>query len=304
MGKCSTCHWISRNGRCLNNNSHHGINRDQMSDNDTCSFYEMDFQLKRNMEQQERERKEREREREERQKWIASEEGQRWQAEEERKKRERLEREKREQEEHEREKREYQKWLATDEGQQHQKEVMLSEQRRCAEAAFRNIRNTIIRCIIGGIIGFFLGVLLAIWSRMDINYTALTIIIGVVPGVIMGFITKGDSISECVRMGAISYAIIFLIFSIIGDFSLADPIIGAIGGAIGGIIIGAFGGIFRNDPVLREDTSHTLYLSFSKNTYKNPKVSRSIEQKTCEKCGKKVNEDIFKCPECRNESFI
>ena len=48
--KCSTCHWISRDGRCLSNESSHGLNRDQMSDNDGCPFYKMNNELKRDIE--------------------------------------------------------------------------------------------------------------------------------------------------------------------------------------------------------------------------------------------------------------
>jgi hypothetical protein len=33
------------------------------------------------------------------------------------------------------------------------------------------------------------------------------------------------------------------------------------------------------------------------------KFSTVVEQKTCDKCGQKVNEDIFICPKCGNESF-
>ena len=33
------------------------------------------------------------------------------------------------------------------------------------------------------------------------------------------------------------------------------------------------------------------------------KVSTSVEQKICKKCGEKVNEDIFVCPKCGSESF-
>jgi len=35
----------------------------------------------------------------------------------------------------------------------------------------------------------------------------------------------------------------------------------------------------------------------------NVKVSTSVEQKICRRCGEKVNEDIFICPKCGCESF-
>jgi len=57
--KCSTCHWISRDGRCFNNSSPHGLNRDQMPASGSCFKYQMDFDLKRRLEEQERERKNR-----------------------------------------------------------------------------------------------------------------------------------------------------------------------------------------------------------------------------------------------------
>ena len=75
MGNCGTCHWISRDGRCLNNRAPHGLNRDYMSANDSCSYYMMN-------------------EEQEHQRWLASPEGKRFQAEEKRKKEEKERKEK------------------------------------------------------------------------------------------------------------------------------------------------------------------------------------------------------------------
>lgn len=145
--KCDTCRWISRDGRCFNNNSPHGLDREQMSANDSCSSYEMDFALKRNMEQQKKEREESERKERERQKWLASEDGQRWQADERKRKEheehERRERERREREELERKEREYQKWLASEEGQKWQAE---ERERKRIEAEREKKRKTLANC--------------------------------------------------------------------------------------------------------------------------------------------------------------
>jgi len=118
--KCSTCHWHNRDGSCSSNRSPHGLNRDYMSDNDSCSSYEMNYELKRDIERQE-ERKERERKEREHQEWLASEEGQKWQAEQKRK-------EEKERKERERKEREHQEWLASEEGQQWQAEQKRKEE--------------------------------------------------------------------------------------------------------------------------------------------------------------------------------
>jgi len=57
--QCGTCHWISRDGRCFNSRAPHGLNRDQMSPNDSCSYYMMNPNLKSALEAQEREERER-----------------------------------------------------------------------------------------------------------------------------------------------------------------------------------------------------------------------------------------------------
>ena len=92
--KCDTCHWKMSSGRCQRGQSPNG-----------CSEYMLDPALRRAMEQEAEERKHQE--------WLRTEAGQKWQAEEKRKKEEeRLERERKE--------REHQEWLASEEGQKWQ----------------------------------------------------------------------------------------------------------------------------------------------------------------------------------------
>jgi len=123
MGNCGTCHWILRDGRCSNHDSPHGLNRDQMSASDSCSYYMMNPILRRSIEaqqeeqeRQERERQERERKERERQEWLKTAEGQKWLADEKERKHKELE-------EHERKERIHQEWLKTEEGQRLQKEL-------------------------------------------------------------------------------------------------------------------------------------------------------------------------------------
>ena len=54
------------------------------------------------------------------------------------------------------------------------------------------------------------------------------------------------------------------------------------------------------------DRHNTIYDSspIVKTPISSIKISKpAVEQKICSKCGEKVNEDIFICPKCKNESF-
>ncbi|MCL2722565.1 MAG: hypothetical protein FWD47_14640 [Treponema sp.] len=131
--KCDTCHWKMSSGRCL---------RDQSPN--SCSEYMMNPDLRRAMERQESERRERrereelERREKERQEWLKTDEGKKWQAEENRKKEEeRLAKERKE--------REHQEWLKTEDGQKWQAEENEKKEQerqlRLKEEAEENRKN-------------------------------------------------------------------------------------------------------------------------------------------------------------------
>jgi cation transport ATPase len=192
FNKCDTCHWIGRDGRCCNNDSPHGRNRDYVSANDSCLEYMMDPQLRRNLEvQQEREKEERKRR--EREQWLASEEGQKWQAEEKRKQEE-------ERKERERKEREHQEWLKTDEGQKWQAEEEQKEEDRKSlerklkiEQYHKEVKKEIlIGSFITTTIGIVGTILIALFNNMSFNSGEFLSMLGVF--IWMGFGIGGNII--------------------------------------------------------------------------------------------------------------
>ena len=114
----------------------------------------------------------------------------------------------------------------------------------------RRKQTRVIRCIIGGIIGVFLGLVSMGFSsgpydRESIIFEIIGVFLAfvcIVSGVIIG--KTAESAGKGARMGAIIFAIIFLIATLLGNprafISLTGA--GAAMGAIGGAIIGALGG--------------------------------------------------------------
>jgi len=120
---------------------------------------------------------------------------------------------------------------------------------------------------------------------------------------------------------------IILWFTLISSIVLGGIVgygIGYAGGAFIGIILGGLlglvfiiitGGIiatFINIDDNLEEIAKVIKSKYSNNKidYTNispsnilPSIDPSNSFKTCDKCGQNVNEDIFKCPKCGNESF-
>jgi hypothetical protein len=186
--KCSTCHWISRDGRCFNNRASHGLNHDQMSANDSCPGYMMPYALKQELEAQpERERKE-----QEHQKWLVSEEGKKWQAEEKRKREE--ERERKAQEE-----RKHREWLTTKEGRRWQKKENVIDLLISIAQPFVWISQ--IAFVVFSIIFFIPAV-----EKLESGLSGFIIFLGVVN--IIAFLVMFFSNSGCIR-------VFFLVLSIL-----------------------------------------------------------------------------------------
>ena len=228
LNTCSACHWRRRDGRCMKTD-------EPTSDNDRCSSYEIDIALKNQIENQI--------EREKREIWRASPEGQK-QLEEQRRKdeekarRERLEREKLE------------RWLASEAGKKWQEEEKL---RKKKVQAIRT-KKTIIRCIIGVVFGFIIGL---IFAAVDSDAsTGKVITIGILGSIAFAatayFSGDNRNIPEGIGTGVVSGAISFgimgtIIFIILRETFIVGTIVGAIVGAVGGAIIGILcGGILRN----------------------------------------------------------
>ena len=118
------------------------------------------------------------------------------------------------------------------------------------ELELRKKQTRVIRCIIGGIIGVFLGLVSMGFSSGPYDRESIVFeIIGgflalvcIVSGVIIG--KTADSAGKGARMGAIVFAIIFLIAILFGNPRAFISVTGAGAamGAIGGAIMGALGG--------------------------------------------------------------
>ena len=160
---CDTCHWkMKSDGRCLRGQSPN-----------SCSEYMMNDELRRVMEQQEREQKERKR-----QEWLKTDEGKKWQVEENRKKEEeRLEKERKE--------RERQEWLKTEEGQKWQANK-IEEQKKNDIKSVKNDLKVIyigggIGALIGAVIGYLItkdisGIFLGVWAGLGIGGNIILVI--------------------------------------------------------------------------------------------------------------------------------
>jgi len=77
-------------------------------------------------------------------------------------------------------------------------------------------------------------------------------------------------------------------------FCFAVPLLGSL------ILIA----LLPDDKDIMYSSSHkTSNLSYDTSPINIPTSSTSTEKKICEKCGQKVNADIYKCPKCGCESF-
>jgi hypothetical protein len=224
-GKCLTCeHWLGNvyvgkqeynfeavrhvTGKCTCRGNPHWHNDDVLSANDGCQFWgESPLVRAAKKYHEERERNEREH-----QEWLATEEGQRWQAEEKQRK----------EEEHERKKK---NWAINE---------------------IRTIRNRIIRCILSGVIGLLFCLLMAnTGGELGIVGYFFIIIFSVCIGFVIGWSDDSDFGTHFAGAvmgafyGAISFAIVFY-FGRAGFFS------GVFCGAFTGLIIGIFSRIFND----------------------------------------------------------
>jgi len=211
---CDTCHWkMSSDGRCM---------RGQSPNN--CSEYMMDPRLKRAMEEH-REREERERKERERQEWLKTDEGKKWQAEED-------ERKRKEREERERKEREHQEWLKTEEGQRWQAEEKQKEAEKKAREDEERKKNNIksiktdlkviyigsgIGALIGAVICFFiiddvLGIFLGLWAGFGIGGNIMFIIYLI----FFGFSAGCLGIILTIFLGPTILGLILLAFAIVG----------------------------------------------------------------------------------------
>jgi TPR repeat protein len=155
-------------------------------------------------------------------------------------------------EERERKERKHREWLASEEGQRWQAEE------RQKEAAIKRIRNTIIRCIIGGLVG-----IVFVLNFFPVKEEARLIcnIIGIVLCVIIAYCSgRGKSVGGGVGAGILFGAISFIVFSTIVSainnmfgmpffegFFFGGIVRGGIRGVIIGLIVGIFSGIFRDN---------------------------------------------------------
>jgi TPR repeat protein len=153
---------------------------------------------------QEQEREERERKEREHQQWLASEEGQKWQAEEKRK------------------------------AEESEKAIALKAKK---EAIKIKIRNTIIRCIIGLLVGLFFFNVIGIRYINHSIVIVICVIISYISGISKSF---GKNIFIGTIIGIVSFTLAFLIPH--SYINWAFPFLGA----FVGLVLGIIGGILRD----------------------------------------------------------